>query len=138
MADTEQAGWAAAALVAVTAIVKSAFGRSARRDDVIVKLLNDCEKRHDERDVKYAALEVEVRKIATEHATLKSEHAKCPGEIDFLRRRVHRLEKGLTPVHGTQMVTPEQTGVRATMRESTDRTILPPPIMHESVGGHER
>ena len=68
MADTEQAGWAAAALVAVTTIVKSAFGRSARRDDVIVKLLNDCEKRHDERDVKYAQLETEVRKIAVEHA----------------------------------------------------------------------
>ena len=131
MADTEQAGWAAAALVAVTTIVKSAFGRSARRDDVIVKLLNDCEKRHDERDVKYAQLEQEVRRVAVEHAA-------CPGKIEFLQRRVNRLEKGLTPVHGTQMVAPERTGVRATPRESADGTILPPPIMHESVGGHER
>ncbi len=129
MADTENAGWAAAAILAVTTIAKSAFARSGKRDDTIERLLTECEKRHDERDAKYAQLETEVRKIAVEHATLKSEHAACPGKIDFLQRRVHRLEKGLTPVHGTPMVGP---------RESTDRTILPPPIMSESVGGHER
>ena len=131
--ETEQAAqaapWIVTALVTIGALGKRAFGRSERRDDVIVKLLNDCEKRHDERDAKYASLEVDVRKLATEHAALCATHARCPDEIDRLRRRVHRLEHGLTPVHGTPAVGP---------RESTDRTILPPPIMSESVGGHER
>lgn len=130
MADNaENAGWAAAAILAVTTIAKSAFARSGKRDDTIERLLTECEMRHDARDAKYALLEVDVRKIATEHAALCATHARCPEEIDRLRRRVHRLENGLTPVHGTPVV-----GVR----ESTDRTILPPPIMSESVGGHER
>lgn len=139
MADTtDQAGWAAAAILAVGTIVKSAFARSGRRDDTIERLLTECEKRHDERDAKYALLEHEVRAIAVEHATIKNEHARCPGEIDFLRRRIHRLEKGITPVHGTPMVTEEDTTRECALRQTTDGTILPPPIMSESVGGHER
>lgn len=136
--ETEQAGWAAAAIVAVTTIVKSAFARSGKRDDTIERLLTECEKRHDERDAKFAQLEHEVRAIAVEHATIKNEHARCPGEIDFLRRRIHRLEKGITPVHGTPMVTEEDTTRECALRQTTDGTILPPPIMSESVGGHER
>lgn len=136
--STEQAGWAAAAILAVTTIVKGAFGRSARRDDMIERMLAECEKRHDERDAKYAVLEHEVRTLATEAAVTSAAHAKCPGEIDFLRRRVHRLEKGLTPVHGTPMVTDEDTTRTRALRQTTDGTMLPPPIMSESVGGHER
>lgn len=136
--ETEQAGWAAAAILAVSTIVKSAFARSGKRDDTIERLLTECERRHDERDAKYAQLEHEVRAIAVEHATIKNEHARCPGEIDFLRRRIHRLEKGLTPVHGTPMVTEEDTTRECALRQTTDGTILPPPIMSESVGGHER
>lgn len=136
--ETEQAGWAAAAIVAVTTIVKSAFARSGKRDDTIERLLTECERRHDERDAKFAQLEHEVRAIAVEHATIKNEHARCPGEIDFLRRRIHRLEKGITPVHGTPMVTEEDTTRECALRQTTDGTILPPPIMSESVGGHER
>ena len=79
-----------------------------------------------------------MRAIAVEHATIKNEHARCPGEIDFLRRRIHRLEKGITPVHGTPMVTEEDTTRECALRQTTDGTILPPPIMSESVGGHER
>lgn len=139
MADTtDQAGWAAAAILAVSTIVKSAFARSGKRDDTIERLLTECEKRHDEQDAKYALLEHEVRAIAVEHATIKNEHARCPGEIDFLRRRIHRLEKGITPVHGTPMVTEEDTTRECALRQTTDGTILPPPIMSESVGGHER
>ena len=129
--ETEQAGWAAAAILAVAGIVKGAFARSGKRDDTIERLLTECEKRHDERDAKYALLEVEVRKISVEHA-------RCPAEIDFLRRRIHRLEKGITPVHGTPMVTEEDTTRECALRQTTDGTILPPPIMSESVGGHER
>ncbi len=136
--ETEQAGWAAAAILAVSTIVKSAFARSGKRDDTIERLLTECERRHDERDAKFAQLEHEVRAIAVEHATIKNEHARCPGEIDFLRRRIHRLEKGLTPVHGTPMVTEEDTTRECALRQTTDGTILPPPIMSESVGGHER
>lgn len=136
--ETEQAGWAAAAILAVTTIVKSAFARSGKRDDTIERLLTECERRHDERDAKFAQLEHEVRAIAVEHATIKNEHARCPGEIDFLRRRIHRLEKGITPVHGTPMVTEEDTTRECALRQTTDGTILPPPIMSESVGGHER
>ena len=136
--ETEQAGWAAAAILAVAGIVKGAFARSGKRDDTIERLLTECERRHDERDAKYAALEHEVRAIAVEHATIKNEHARCPGEIDFLRRRIHRLETGLTPVHGTPMVTEEDTTRECALRQTTDGTILPPPIMSESVGGHER
>ena len=136
--ETEQAGWAAAAILAVSTIVKSAFARSGKRDDTIERLLTECERRHDERDAKYAQLEHEVRAIAVEHATIKNEHARCPGEIDFLRRRIHRLEKGITPVHGTPMVTEEDTTRECALRQTTDGTILPPPIMSESVGGHER
>lgn len=139
MADTtDQAGWAAAAILAVSTIVKSAFARSGKRDDTIERLLNECERRHDERDAKFAQLEHEVRAIAVEHATIKNEHARCPGEIDFLRRRIHRLEKGITPVHGTPMVTEEDTTRECALRQTTDGTMLPPPIMSESVGGHER
>ena len=129
--ETEHAGWAAAAILAVGTIVKSAFTRSGRRDDTIERLLNECERRHDERDAKYTQLEVEVRRISVEHA-------RCPGEIDFLRRCIHRLEKGITPVHGTPMVTEEDTTRECALRQTTDGTILPPPIMSESVGGHER
>lgn len=90
--ETEQAAqaapWIVAALATIGALGKRAFGRSERRDDVLVKLLTDCERRHDERDAKYTALEVEVRKLATEHATLKAEHATCAPRIAQLEARL--------------------------------------------------
>jgi hypothetical protein len=85
---TEQAGWAAAAILAVSAIVKGAFARSGKRDNVLVKLITDCERRHDERDGKYAQLELEVRNLAAEHATLKAEHATCAPRIAQLEARL--------------------------------------------------
>jgi hypothetical protein len=90
--ETEQAAqaapWIVAALATIGALGKRAFGRSERRDNVLVKLLTDCERRLDERDAKVALLEVEVRKLATEHATLKAEHATCAPRIAQLEARL--------------------------------------------------
>ena len=123
-----------------------------RRDDILVRMLEREQTAHAEtRDrerqamqagvqpqVDLAEVKAQLDSVTDRLAEVVQRGEDCDKRNAELTRRVFRLENRLTPANGTPAIR-EETGPRPTVRETTQRgMLLPPPIMSESVGGHER